>query len=311
VSTTPQPTESTVVRLLRFTWDRFRPPVYVTYGVLWVLSLEGSAVVLSGGGQRWVPSWSTVLCAVTVVSVLLFMRMLDEQKDLAHDRIHHPNRPLVSGAVSAWELRWAMAVIAVLVTVVNLITSPAASLVLLIDLGYGLGLALAERRMRAGPLLELTLAYPIQVLLSGYLCVSVVVSGLVRPGWWIIVVLLLHAGVFLHFEFARKTSRDGAPDARLYSRQLGVLGSASAALGCAVVAGIVCLLAFRPWELSGAVAVVAWIPVLALVFPLYGAWRFLVGLERNWPLSQPMCFVLVVHFALAAQAILDTGGNGS
>lgn len=310
MSTAP-PTTSTVVRLLRFTGDRFKPPVYVTYSVLWVLSFEGAAVLLSENGQRFTPSWATALRAVTVVAAALFLRMLDEQKDLAHDRIHHPDRPLVTGAISTGELRWAMTVIAVLLTGLNLATSLAASLALLTALGYALALALAERRLRAGPLLELALAYPIQMLLSGYLCVSVIVSGLTRPGWWIVAVLALHAGVFLHFELARKISRDGAPGARLYSGRLGPLGSALAALGCAAVAGIVYLLAFRPWEPSGAVAVVAWIPVLAVVFPLHGAWRFLGAGARNWPLPQAMCFILVVHVALVAQAILGTGGSGS
>ena len=95
-------------RLARFVQVMAPPQAVLPYGVLWVLALEGSLVLLDEGSQPWRPDAGTVLRCLTLVLVLIFMRMLDEQKDLEYDRVHHPDRPLVTGAIDAAELRAAM-----------------------------------------------------------------------------------------------------------------------------------------------------------------------------------------------------------
>ncbi|GAA3990222.1 hypothetical protein GCM10022247_06100 [Allokutzneria multivorans] len=284
------------VRLGRFVLRMFRPHIYATYAVLWVLALEGSAVLISG--RDWVLDEGTAVRAVSVVLVLLFMRMVDEQKDLEYDRVHNPDRPLVSGAITATELRSAMAVIAVIVAVLNAFASTASVLLVLADLGYGLFLVVLERwshRIRDGLIVNLFVTYPVQLLLSVYLYVSC--GG--PADWRAVPLLLIFACVFLHFEFARKTKWDNASGERMYSGVLGPVGSAVTALGLGLGAGVLALVVFRPWEST---SVTAWLPYLPLVLPVLGAWRFLSG-RPSWPLAPAMAFVLSSYVFLILQAL--------
>ncbi|MFB9904337.1 hypothetical protein [Allokutzneria oryzae] len=292
---------NTPARLGRFVLRMFRPHVYATYAVLWVLALEGSAVLISN--RDWVPDGGTTVRVVSVVLVLLFMRMVDEQKDLEYDRVHNPDRPLVTGAITAAELRGAMVVIAVVVAGLNAFVSVASVLSVLADLGYGLFLVALERwshRVRDGLIVNLFVTYPVQLLLSGYLYVSLVSSGTIVADWRAVPLLLIFACVFLHFEFARKTKWHNDIGERMYSAVLGPIGSAATALGLGFGSGVLALVVFRPWESASAVA---WLPYLTLALPALGAWRFLVGKRPSWPLAPAMAFVLASYVSLILQAI--------
>jgi 4-hydroxybenzoate polyprenyltransferase len=268
----------------------FRPQIYVTYGVLWALALEGSAVLLSGtsgAGSSWSPSWRTAVQASTVVLILLFFRMTDEQKDLGYDRVHHPSRPLVTGAITVAELRGAMVVIALLTLVGNLAISVPSALLAWAALGFALLLAVLEARsarLRDSLLINLALAYAGQLIVSGYLYLSLVDSGSVTADWTAAPLFLMFAGVFLHLEFARKTAWRDKPGERLYSATaLGPLGSGLAALALAGIGIGLELALLRPWRVSGAEAVAAWLPCATLVFPAHGAWLYFVRRRPSWP----------------------------
>uniref|UniRef100_A0AAU3HP40 Prenyltransferase n=1 Tax=Streptomyces sp. NBC_01393 TaxID=2903851 RepID=A0AAU3HP40_9ACTN len=286
-------------RLGRFVLRMFRPQIYVTYGLLWVLALEGTAAAATG--TAWRPSGATAIRVVSVVLALLFLRMLDEQKDLAHDRVHHPDRPLVTGAITAAELRGAMAVITVVVTGLNAARSTTDALLILAALGYGLFLAPLERLAPAvgeRPLLGLAFTYPVQLLLGGYVYGSLVAAGTVIADWRGAVLLALCACVFLHFEFARKTAWEAPPGARLYSAALGprraaavTAGFAAGAVGCEVV-----LLAPH--------GPLALLPCLAAVLPAHGTRRFLAAGRGGWPVPAAIAFVVATYLALAVQGVL-------
>ncbi|MFJ5532603.1 hypothetical protein [Streptomyces sp. NPDC093261] len=286
-------------RLGRFVLRMFRPHIYVTYGLLWALALESSAVAATGAA--WRPSGATWLRAASVVLALLFLRMLDEQKDLAHDRVHHPDRPLVTGAITAAELRGAMAAITVVATALNAALSATAALLLLAALGYGLLLAALERlspAVRDRQLLELAVTYPVQVLLGGYVYGSLVAAGTVTADWRGAGLLALSACVFLHFEFARKTAWQPPPGARLYSADLGprrsavvTAGFAAGAVGCQV-------LLFAP---AGPLGL---LPCLAAALPAWGAWRFLAVRRGGWPMPTAMGFVVATYLGLVVRAVL-------
>jgi hypothetical protein len=286
-------------RLGRFVLRMFRPHVYVTYGLLWVLALEGSAVAASG--TAWRPSAATWVRVVTVVLALLFLRMLDEQKDLAHDRVHHPDRPLVTGAITATELRGAMAAITVVVTVLNGARSAVDALLILAVLGYGLFLAVLERvspAVRERPLLGLAATYPVQLLLGGYVYGSLVATGTVTADWRGPALLALCACVLLHFEFARKTAWEAPPGARFYSTALGprraavvTAGLAAGAVGCQV-------LVFAPQGPLGL------LPCLAVILPVRGFRRFLAAGSGGWPLPTAIGFVVATYLALVLRAVL-------
>ncbi|QPI60604.1 UbiA family prenyltransferase [Streptomyces malaysiensis subsp. malaysiensis] len=273
-------------RLGRFVLRMFRPQIYVTYGVLWTLALEGSAEALSGSAAHWTPSWSTVARAVSVVLALLFARMVDEQKDLEYDRTHNPDRPLVTGAITAAELRGAMAFSTVVVVVLNTFVSAFSVLLILLALGYTLFLVALERRFpRFGERLiaNLLVSYPVQLLLSGYLYVSLLTGDEIGGDGRAAPLMAMFACVFLQFEFARKTEWRRDPRARLYSEVLGPRGSAAVSLALAVGAVALGLLLFGAR---------GWPPALSIVFPALGAWRFLVRRKPSGLMLPAMGFVL-------------------
>ncbi|MGW1894334.1 hypothetical protein ACWCP6_29455 [Streptomyces sp. NPDC002004] len=293
------------VRLARFTKVMFRPRVYVTYGVLWALALEGTGAVLSGTGHGWSVSWATAGRVVTVVLVLLYLRMVDEQKDLDYDRVHHPDRPLVTGAITATELRAGMAVIVCVIGAIGAVVSPPSLIPAFLALGYGLLLARWEKaspRVRDGILLNLCVSYPVQILIGIHLYVSAATTGVLRADWRVVPLLALFAGAFLHVEFARKTRWDAGADERLYSRVLGGTGAALTSLACGVAAVSIDVVLIRPWRYTGGAAVVTVLPVLTVLLPALGAWQFLALRRRSWPLVPAMGFVVGCYGALVVQA---------
>ncbi|WP_211768340.1 hypothetical protein [Kutzneria sp. CA-103260] len=271
-------------RLWSFVLVRFRPEVYVSYGVLWSLALEAVA------SDHWRPSPATVARAASVVLTLLFLRMLDEQKDLDYDRRHHPDRPLVTGAITSSELRSAMMVCTLCVLALNSLLSVVSLVLATLPLGYGLALAAAERRfpaVRDGVLVSLAASYPVQLLVSCYLYVSS--TGAV--GWRAVPVVLVFAFAFLHFEFARKTRWLGMAGERLYSLALGPALSGTVTL-CWAVAAVVLIVSLTT----------TWFVVL-LVPPVLAARRFLAGTSESWPLPAAMAFVLLSYLSLIAYGL--------
>ncbi|MEU6548859.1 hypothetical protein ABZ915_01025 [Streptomyces sp. NPDC046915] len=292
-------TRAAPARLCRFVSLRFRPHIYVTYGLLWVLALESSAVTATG--TAWQPSGATWVRVVSVVLALLFLRMLDEWKDLAYDRVHHPDRPLVTGAITVAELRGAMAAITLVVTALNTACSTTAALLLLAALGYGLLLTALERlspAVRDRQLLDLAVTYPVQVLLGAYVYGSLVAAGSVTADWRGAALLALSACVFLHFEFARKTAWEATPGARLYSAGLGPRRSAAVTAGFAAGAVGCQVPLFAP---DGPLGL---LPCLAVALPAWGTRRFLSAGRGTWPLPAAMGFVVVTYLSLVVRAVL-------
>ncbi|WP_306192091.1 hypothetical protein [Streptomyces sp. MK5] len=284
-------------RLARFVLRMFRPHLYVTYGTLWVLALESTAVTLTG--TPWRPTGATWTRVASVVLALLFLRMLDEQKDLDHDRVHHPDRPLVTGAITAVELRGAMAVLTAVVACLNAARSPAAALLILAALGYATLLAPLERMsatVRDRQLLNLAVTCPVQVLLGVYVYGSLAADGTLAADRRGAVLLALCACVFLHFEFARKTAWRPAPGARLYSADLGprrcamvTAAWAAGAVGCQLVL-------FLPDGAAGL------LPCLTAALPAWGLRRFLRARRGPWPLPAATGFVACTYLTLIVRA---------
>lgn len=278
-------------RLASFVATRFTPPVYAGYAILWALSFEAAT-----SATPWRPTWLTLLRAVSVVFALLFLRMLDEQKDLAYDRLHNPARPLVTGDITFTDLRASMALLAVLGTVANLFVSVASALVYLGIFVYGLVLALAERafpRLADDPLPALLAAYPVQIVVSTYLLVSLGESF----GWGFVAVLVAYAGSFLHFEFARKTRWSSDSDSRLYSVVLGPVRSASVAALCAVAAFGALLFIALPHGFA------AFSPLLVAIPATWGTVAFLRRRSDSWPTAPAMAVVLATHVSLIVGAL--------
>jgi len=174
-------------------------------------------------------------------------------------------------------------------------------------LAYAVMLAVLERysaRVRDRQLLNLAVTYPVQVIVGLYVYLSLADCGTIRVGWRVVPLLLIFAGVFLQFEFARKTAWRGEPGQRLYSGTvLGPVGSGLAVLALAVGAAAVALVLLRPWRVAGDQAVTAWLPQVALLFPAAGGWRFFVRRRPAWPVLSAMGFIVVFYLGLIIQAL--------
>ncbi|MCU1646940.1 MAG: hypothetical protein JWN03_7215 [Nocardia sp.] len=297
-------------RIGRFTKVMYKPH-YLLYGVLWVLALEGTAALVSQPDTPWHPTGATVARIAIVAVVLLYLRMVDEQKDLEYDRVHNPDRPLVTGAVSATELRMAMGAIAFGSIVASLLLSIGSALMIAAVLGYGLllwGLERLSEPVRTNILLNLVVTYPVQLLVTGYVVLSAIDTGEVGGRWRTGLVAVVFAGAFLQFEFARKTSRINRPGELLYSNALGANGSAAASMLCALVAVVCEIAVVQPWTHGGSAAVIGWIPLALLLIPAAGAWRFRRSDDPEYPVVPAVLFILSLYLLLIGQAVIATRG---
>ncbi|MEU4243752.1 hypothetical protein [Actinoplanes sp. NPDC026619] len=270
----PAPRFGGLGRAAAFVGAVFAPHVHVTYAVLWAAAYEA---LVHGGG--WRPTGGTALRAATVLAMLLYLRLIDEHKDEAYDRVHNPDRPLVIGLVTAAELRRAGRIVIVIVLAANVFYAPSSAVVAAAFFGYAAVVTPLERRfslLRDRPLVNIAFVYPVQLLIGAFLAVSAGSYG-VRQ-------LLVFAFAFLHFEFARKTARDAAPGSRMYSSTgLGATGCALLTLGFAVAA---CALTGLLWAYT------------VLVFPLWGAGVFLSRRVAAWPKPAAMLFLIVLYAGL-------------
>ncbi|MGW0247801.1 UbiA family prenyltransferase [Nocardia goodfellowii] len=292
---------TSIARLAHFTKVMYKPH-YLLYAIVWVLALEGTAALLAQPDTAWRPTGATALRIVVVAITLLYLRMVDEQKDLDYDRVQHPDRPLVTGAVSATELRAAMAVLAIAAMAISLTFSPRSAVLLAAVLAYALLLWGSEQRsnaLRTNVLLNLAITYPIQFLVISYVVVSAADTGELRLEWRTAAVALISTGVFLHFEVARKTTRDQRPGELLYSNALGPTGSALTVLllaGFAVASYIVLV---RPLATGS----LAWIAVALMLLPAAATWRFVRSSRPEYPVLPAVAFTLLFYLTLIAQAL--------
>ncbi|WP_240771709.1 hypothetical protein [Nocardia sp. CS682] len=292
---------ASAARIVRFTAVMYKPH-YLLYGVLWVLALEGTASLVTQPDSAWRPTGATLVRVVVVAFVLLYLRMVDEQKDLEYDRVHNPDRPLVTGAVSAVELRVAMGLIALGAIAGSLALSVGSAAMIAVAMAYGLvlwGLEWLFATVRTNIMVNLFVTYPVQLLVTGYVVVSAIDTGEVRAQWQAAAVAGVFAGAFLQFEFARKTSRERRPDELLYSNALGAKGSTAASLLCAVAAALCDIALVRPWDHS----LLAWLPVPLLLIPAFGALKFLRGDRVDYPAMPAVVFILALYLTLIGQAL--------
>lgn len=318
---TARPAGSAVRRLLHFTKVMYKPH-YLLYGVLWVFALEATIALLTVPWEVWRPGAATLCRVVVVAAVLLYLRMVDEQKDLEYDRVHNPDRPLVTGAVTAADLRLGMVVLAAGSLAASLLLSVRSALAIGLVLLYGLALWGLERvsaRVRDGILVNLLVTYPVQLLVTAYVLVSVLDTPGLPRGWasyepctvcggrpatfWSLApVALIFAGAFLQFEFARKTAREQRPGEHYYSNPLGPGMSCAASLLFVAVAIGADLALVRPWEYTGWRLGLGYLPVLAALLPVYGALRFLRHRSAEYPVTPAVLFIVILYGVLIAQS---------
>lgn len=256
------------VRLLSFAIETHPPAVYVLVSWGWAASLMA---MLAAG--RPLPSGAAVVGAVFFL-ILLYLRAVDEVKDLPYDRVHHPERPVVRGAVSVRDVSGFAVLVAIAVIGLSAWLAAPLALFAAIQLGYALVLLSLERRsrrFRETLLLNLAVTFPVSAALNVFVVLWFVLRGVTPADAWPAV--LAHVAVFLHMEFGRKLSWPHltAPGDNGYARVLGARGAAAvcAAFGlsaCGLASWVHLRHGAGPW---------AALPWLALVLSSVGLLRFL------------------------------------
>ncbi|HSI48678.1 MAG TPA: hypothetical protein VLA61_10435 [Ideonella sp.] len=261
--------------LLGFLREVYAPGLHLAYAAAWYLALEGT---LSGlAGLPWRPDARSLACIATFFLVLFFLRVADEWKDLAYDRVHNPDRPLVRGLVTLRDLYRYLWVAALLVLAINSLLAPWPLFIVLADLGWGLALVALERRsaaLRDGMLLNLLLTYPVNVALSVHAYAAFLAKTGAAPSARGVLVIAAFALAFLVYELLRKTAWPALarPGERLYSQVLGGGGAMALVLACALGASFTL---FALWLQQGMAPALASLTLLPLLPAGRAAWRFL------------------------------------
>lgn len=273
---------------------------YAALGLGWSYGLT-ALLAAAHRLPSWRPGLDVLVTAVTVAVTQLLTRALDDVRDLDYDRLHHPRRPLVTGAVRHADL---VVLLAVGLAAMLALNAPRGTPALgyAAAAGYLLILLAVDLRWRWPPgdrlLPQLATGLPALLLISGYVYAGFLHRhGLAPTGLGLAVLAAVTVGV-LHLEFARRITRAPAPGQRTYVYEIGVSGTVAAALVCAAAATGWALVVTRPW--SGGGYGWGWLVLLALGFTATGAWRFLRGATR-WPVG-PAAFYVLASFATATVA---------
>jgi 4-hydroxybenzoate polyprenyltransferase len=293
-------------RLRQFLVERAPARVYLTYAVTWVLGLQSVVALAAPPDTRWILGMRTLCEILSVYLALVFARIVDEQKDLAYDREHNPERPLPRGAVSVVELRVTMVFIVAAETLLNAWQSPLLLGLILLFLAYDCFLVRLERwsrTLRDSMFRNLAVTYPVQILLSVHIWLACTHTGPGLPVWTAVLATALGASVFLHFEFARKTGRSLRPGAALYSNVVGCRGAVLLTVAMPVMAVATVITVVAPWSVHGVAAFAAWVPVSAAAFVWQGAEQFVTLRRPTWPPLPAMGFLAWLYGGLFVAAL--------
>ncbi|WP_445676173.1 hypothetical protein [Pseudomonas aeruginosa] len=303
---TPTKPISFIYRLKGFIKSVFPLSFYGSYALLWALSME-AALSVFGSSSRWTIDMHTLIRITTVLLSLFYLRIIDEQKDLEYDKVYNPDRPLVRGEISLKDLHITALTIAALTVLINTLTnSPLTSLVILLDLIYAITLMVLEKKYpRITELLitNLAITYPVQLLLSIYLVISIHSTtneeiSLLQST----ILVTAFACAFLHFEFARKTCWLPKTGSRQYSEVLGPKGSAGIALLMAIMAEVLIIIGLSiGGKLTLPISIILCIP---LIFPALEGRRFLCRQNSHWSKSMATAFLLFFYIDLLACALI-------
>jgi len=218
---------TSAVRISHFVFDRYPPVLCGVYAVAFGAGGIGLFAAVSGETipASAIPTLGIV--AVTLFADLLIMRVLDDVRDQAYDRVANPQRPVASGAVAVRDLSSLTAVCVTVVLAVNLLF-PSGMVVITGQLLYVAALMAIGRRFPAtrgdNLVLNVLLGFPVQLLLYVYLLAA---FAEIRPGAPTavagglgILILTLWAA---QLEFGKKLVRRPAAGERSYTNSIGYL----------------------------------------------------------------------------------------
>ena len=293
----------------RYVAAAYPPRLHVPVMLLWSAGLTALYADTDPRVARWRPGAGLALTAATLVVDMLLLRALDDLRDHAFDREHHPERPLPAGLLSERQLRALIAVGVALVLAANAWRGTAV-LILAAHLGYTVTAVavdrLAGRPRRDAVMAQLAVNLPIQPLLSLYVYAAFLRDAHLgpRPGGVADVLVVSLAALCL--EFGRKASRRTRPGGRTYSTVLGPLGTSTAAVACAFAAAAIALAGLRPWQGGTGAIAWGWLVVLPTALPTAAAVRFAAGAVR-WPVAPTLLYLPALYLSFVTAVLLAKG----
>jgi len=305
------PTHSFWQSLVAFANNVFAPKLHILFAAFWSLSLLGNFVAVNTS-PVWPFGFTTLLVVGSFFLVLFYLRMVDEVKDFEYDKIYNTDRPLVAGLITRPQLRLWMIVFAGTIITINYSMHAALACILILDMLYALFLIQLEKwsqRVQDGIFLNLAVTYPVNVTLSIYLLCYFSVHLGYEIGFNQVILVLAYALAFLHFEIARKSGWPHLTPAseRLYSHEIGPYGALGLNLLLGIVAVVLLLSIFAPWQQQGIIAAIGWLPLLAWIPMGLGAVKFLRARQvRHKPRPMAVGYLMVFYATSLIHALAAT-----
>ena len=288
--------QGSVAKLIIFSKSVFRPGNHLLMSGLWFLGLYGSLAAAHGHNKAWWQNPHFLLDILSIFFLLFFLRVADEIKDYEYDLRFNPDRPLIKGSVIFRDLYAYLGITAALIILFGIGNHLLVTLVLVLDMLYGLLLIWIEKKsdkIKNGVFLNLLFTYPVNI------AVSIFVFMVVRQDFGIsmdpvsILLIVAFELAFLYYEVSRKTSwvKSSGNGKRLYSNEIGSIGSFVFALVCALAPVGILFGIFKPWQSPGVYA--PWAFALLPVPVIIGAYRFLRA--RNDPAKKDKANIMMPY----------------
>lgn len=270
---------------------RYPLTLYGYYAIVWYLALAGTFAGAKGLLGGWVFSWGDAAAMITVLGLFFFMRTIDEVKDLEYDRIYKPDRILVQGKITVFEMCVYAAITAAILITINIFLSWKLTLIATLIMSYSVFLLWLERAWPGMKKLPLYLSTAIAIQLKTgavvyvYFTNSVIHNG--AAAWHDALLILSFVLAYFHWETGRKIAlpRFAEPGEELYSNHTGVVGSIIISALFLIGPSIVIVGRLKPFEKDGLVFVAGAVLLLCFVPFVVGSIFVPVWKEKRFPLK--------------------------
>lgn len=284
----------------------YRPAAQLPYTLSWAAGLTALFACVTDAVAQWRPDPQLSITATTLVVTMLLIRPLDDIRDVEYDRRVNPARPLPSGLVAERDLVMLVVAGTALVLLIN--AGRGVALVLLaVQVGYT-GAVVALERLAGWPrhdqlVLQLAVNLPILALLSLYVYAGFLRADHLRPSAVGLVAVVAVTISALCPALGRAVTRQPRPGERGYVTALGPAGTSLAALGAAVTATGLVLVALGPWQSGYGWG---WLLLVPLVLPALAAVRFAAG-APSWPATHVVAYLPTMYVSFLAAGWLTKG----
>lgn len=212
-------------KLNQFCREVYHPGVHLYFSLNWVLALYAGLCLNHGHALLFSPY--LVVAVLTLYLSLLFLRIMDEIKDYDYDLRFNPERPLVKKILTHKDLALFIVVSCTGFLALNALNGMEVLVLLGGQILYSfilLGLEKKSTLVREHMLVNLTLTYPVNIVLSVYVLALFYFHWSTDPLYEDVFLVASFACAFLYYEFSRKIfyPTEEIEGRRSYSSALGL-----------------------------------------------------------------------------------------